>query len=119
MRTRRLLLATTALSTAALLGACKKDISPVHDSPSDTGKTTETLPLPGNPKGSTYDEGLTPTPGPDPVTADAAGTRTSTDAAPTPPPPPTATTRPEPIRMPGNPKGSHYDAGLRPKKSTP
>ena len=73
MRPRRFLLVTKALSAASLVAACGKE-------------STTTPPLPGNPKGSTYDR-----------------------------PPPSATTLggapPKTIPPPGNPKGAHYDAG--------
>lgn len=118
MRTRRLLLAASALST--LTFGCAKD-KPV-------GKTDEgtSEPLPGNPKGTFYDANLA-TPDPVPPSADAATPR---DAAPAPPdagvdaaldgprdaPRDAAAVprRPPDARIYANPKGAHYDKGQDP-----
>ncbi len=142
MRTRRLLLAASALSTLAF--GCTKDKA---GGVTDHG-TAE--PLPGNPKGTFYDDAMVTPPLPDPVAVDAA-TRDapSRDAAVRPPsdapndagtprdaavrPPsdaPNDAPRDAPPRdaavprdaaaisrdaavrpLPGNPKGSRYDAG--------
>ncbi len=105
MKSRRFLLVTKALGSASLLLACKKEsmVQPLPGNPKgshydetsaqDAG-TPKAEPLPGNPKGSSYDEGLAP----------------SAKAAPIPPPSVVATTT-QKIRPPANPKGSHYDAG--------
>ena len=102
MRKRRLLLVTSALSTAALLQACQKQQEVSHD-------------LPGNPKGSHYDEGMSPTPDAGATTegAEAVDAGNASDAAvfhvPTPPPGEAGVpTRP----LPASPKGSFYDGGL-------
>ena len=91
MRTKRFLLVTAALSTAATATvACGKDPA-VKPEVRDAG---EMLPLPANPKGSFYDANI--------------------DTPPPPPPPPVQDAGP-PIRhpLPANPKGSHYDAGKK------
>ncbi len=77
MRTKRLLLAASALST--LTFGCSKD-TPKQE--------PESRPLPGNPKGTFYDAAVAPPPEP--------------DAA------------PRVIPPPGNPKGTLYDAGAAP-----
>ena len=103
MRRTRFLLVTTALSSAAVASACRKEALPGNPKGSayDAGEVV----LAANPKGSQYDDGLQPAP-------DAA---TAT-------PPPTTTTTVAPhdagravLPMPANPKGSHYDAGIRRK----
>lgn len=97
MRPRRFLLVTKALTAAGLVAACGKETGAVQ-------------PLPGNPKGVTYDEPK-PTP-PDagsniaPLPANPKGS--NYDNA----PPPSA--GPPVLPPPGNPKGSHYDAGVTP-----
>ncbi len=139
MRTRRLLLAASALSTLGF--GCTND-KPVQK----TGEGT-TQPLPGNPKGTFYDDAMVVPPRPDPVAVDAAP-RSSRDAArddaglprdaPNDPglprdapndaglprdadvaprdaaPADAALPRPRDAAvrpLPGNPKGSRYDAG--------
>jgi hypothetical protein len=80
---RRLLLATTALTTMV---ACKKEpkYEPVH----------------GNPKGAHYDDAAPPV-----IPADAGVAAEPPDAATAP------VDAPVIHRMPANPKGAHYDAG--------
>ena len=80
MRTKRLLLAASALST--LTFGCSKD-RPKQE--------PESQPLPGNPKGTFYDAAIAPPPPPEPVDAAARV-----------------------IPPPGNPKGTFYDAGATP-----
>jgi hypothetical protein len=113
MRRRRLLLATTALSTMALM-ACKKEGAPLPANPKgsvyDDGGPPP--PSPANPKGSMYDAGLSQASPP------PSDTVTASSPPPPPPPPPSAratATGPVTPRLPANPKGSHYDAGLKPK----
>jgi hypothetical protein len=144
MRTRRLLLATTALSTAALLQACSKKevIEPIPGNPKgsmyDAGQVEESS---TSPEGSSDDAKLAQGPGgaanaaPDagPAANDASATdagasgagatgagatgASATDAGKSDaaaPPPPDLTAKPLPtVRpLPGNPKGSRYDKGL-------
>src|SRR5688572_22479250 len=96
-KTRRLLLATAALSTAAAIEACSKEPLPGNPKGShydDAGPVA----LPANPKGSHYDQGLD------------SGTAT---------PPPSATPERDAgpvLPPPANPKGSHYDSGLQKPK---
>lgn len=107
MRTRRLLLAASALSTLAF--GCTKDKP--GDKPEITGE-----PLPGNPKGSIYDAGLEPLQPPD---ASVGVQPVAPDAAVVAPPPRDAglQIKVEPM-IRGNPKGSRYDKGLDPDKKT-
>jgi hypothetical protein len=138
MRTRRLLLATTALSTAALLQACSKKevIEPIPGNPKgstyDAGQVEE---IATRPEGSSDDAGLAQGPGGAanmPADAAAAATDASattggnasattganataagkSDAAAPPPPDLTAKPLPTVRPLPGNPKGSRYDSGL-------
>ena len=117
MRSRRFLLVTTALSSVTLVGACRKE--PAYDG------------LPGNPKGSFYDDGGPVLPharGPaDASAGDEAGDGVQGEGAPTSATPdggaardgsagsakPDATPKHQPVPvkrpLPGNPKGSHYD----------
>jgi hypothetical protein len=104
MRTKRFLLVTAALTTAAAsTTACGKTPATPDQ------KDAEVLPLPANPKGSFYDAGVHPTPTAETETPDASN----------PKPPPIADAG-LPIRphLPANPKGSFYDAG-RKKPSDP
>lgn len=112
MRTRRFLLAASALST---LTFCKPEkplpeVLPLPGNPKGTmydaamiapPPDAEVLPLPGNPKGTMYDAGIAP------MKPDAAA---SVDA---PAAPRDAPTAPRDGRrpLPGNPKGSFYDTG--------
>jgi hypothetical protein len=133
MRTRRLLLATTALSTAALLQACSKKevIEPIPGNPKgsmyDAGQVEES-PTRGTTEGSSAGEGLAQGPGgaanaPADAAADASATGANatganatdagkSDAAAPPPPDLTATPLPTVRPLPGNPKGSRYDSGF-------
>jgi hypothetical protein len=113
MRTKRLLLATTALSTMTLASGCGKER--IHGNPKGSFYDDAAVqPLPANPKGSFYDDGMAPKP-----TATASATAIATDGPPPPPsataaattPKPSATVGPVVPRMPANPKGSHYDKG--------
>jgi hypothetical protein len=106
MRTKRFLLVTAALSTAAAASACGKDQPPKPDA-------SETLPLPANPKGSFYDAGsaVDPIP-PEPLDAGATSADAGSQKS-TPPAVKDAGTGPIRNRLPANPKGSHYDAGRR------
>lgn len=127
MRPRRYLLVTTALGSATLIGACRKDALPEPPPGNPKGVvydagTPPPLPPPGNPKGSAYDDGAA-IPGAADGGADASptlptGERTTPDAGKKNPPPPDTRPDPGPNRLPpGNPKGSHYDAGSKlPKK---
>jgi hypothetical protein len=106
MRTKRFLLVTAALATAA----CGKDPA--------TPDSGETLPLPANPKGSFYDANANIAP---PPIADAEAAATDGEApkdagaTKTPPPPHDAGAgaiiKPHPL--PANPKGSFYDGGKK------
>lgn len=119
MRPRRFLLVTTALSSATLVASCKKEAmhEPLPGNPKGAiyDGAGPVIPPPANPKGSGYDDGLPP---PKPL-ADAAdggtpgqnGVNEDADAKPKREPPPII---PHP---PANPKGSHYDTGM--KKPTP
>jgi len=100
MRTKRFLLVTAALATAA----CGKNPAMNPDA--------ETLPLPANPKGSRYDDGdaeAVQPPPPPPLPPDAG------PAVKNPPTPPHdaggGAIKPHPL--PANPKGSFYDGGKR------
>lgn len=122
MRPRRFLLVTTALSSATLVAACKKEA--VHEPPPGNPKGAiyddagPPLPPPANPKGSGYDAGLPP-PKPlvDPGHATDGGASDhdggGADAG------AKQKREPRPIipHPPANPKGSHYDDGM--KKPTP
>lgn len=119
MRPRRFLLLTTALGSTALIAACKKEAS--HEPPPGNPKGTiydngTSQPPPANPKGSFYDAGVTPTPPPTvgAETTPSGGADAGTTTIPKPPPSAKATVGPGPTRLPGNPKGSHYDAGKKP-----
>jgi hypothetical protein len=106
MRTKRFLLVTAALSTAAAASvACGKKAA----------DSTEVLPLPANPKGSFYDANanVTPPPSADAEAATATDAEAPKDAgAAKPPPSHDAGAIPvKPHPLPANPKGSHYDAG--------
>jgi hypothetical protein len=122
VRPRRFLLLSTALSSATIVSACKKDtIEPPPGNPKgaiyDAG---EPLPPPGNPKGAAYDASSEP---PKPLVSDAGGD-TSTDGGKStdgktadgksPTDAGTTSTKKRdagvPVRhpLPGNPKGSHY-----------
>lgn len=104
MRTKRFLLVSAALATAASATvACGK-----NPATPDT-KDAETLPLPANPKGSFYDAGIEPPPEPPPPPPTDASTKP--DASNPKPPPIKDAGGPVIPRLPANPKGSFYDAG--------
>jgi hypothetical protein len=107
MRTRRFLLAASALSTLAF--GCTKDKP--SDKPEITGE-----PLPGNPKGSLYDANvMEPPPLVDAATAVAPVVRDAADAEVPPPRDAGLQIKPGPT-IRGNPKGSRYDKGLDPNE---
>jgi hypothetical protein len=106
VRPRRFLLVTSALSSASLVAACKKEPLPTEPPVANPKATfydagaAPPPPIAANPKGSQYalprpadagDDGPSANPLPPPIVRGDAG------AAPLTP------------KMPANPKGSHYD----------
>jgi hypothetical protein len=119
MRKRRLLLAATALSAAC--SNKTQDVEPIHGNPKGSFYDARVEPLPGNPKGTMYDAGLGPDnlPPPDVWRSEAglASDAAITDAV-APADGPKAPNDAPVIRpLPGNPKGSFYDAGIRKPKN--
>jgi len=110
---RRFLLVSTALSTATFAlatasSACHKE-RPLPGNPKgSTYDDQSNNVMPANPKGSTYDEHVSP-----PPSLDASTDAASTTASSAPPPPPQKDAGPVIRPLPGNPKGSHYDKGKR------
>jgi hypothetical protein len=108
MRARKLLASAALLSgTAGMLARCHKELpgNPKGSFYDDAA----IAPLPGNPKGSFYAEDA----GPLPVVADAAQAATPTDAGKDAGAAVAPTVRP----LPGNPKGSFYADGSAPKRT--
>lgn len=107
---RRFLLTAVALSTGSLLHGCGS-----HQSDEGTGagetREVEPLPLPGNPKGSVYDDGVhqaEPPPEEDgPQVPDEVDAVEPDEVEPTPEP----RREPRPLPLPANPKGALYDDG--------
>lgn len=102
------LLVSAALTASSMMVACGPEPLPGNPKGSgyDDGAPTN-IPPPGNPKGSHYVD-------PDPSASAAPSAPASASAAPTAPPPPSSpptTSKPHPV-MPANPKGSFYDPGL-------
>ncbi len=97
-RTKRLLLATCALSTGSIVLACRRE-EPLPGNPKGSHYDEDSYaPLPGNPKGSHYDDNAIVPEVPDASTQAGPPRLLHPDAA--------------PIPLPGNPKGSHYDRGM-------
>lgn len=110
------MLVSTALSTATFAlatasAACHKE-RPLPGNPkgSTYDDQNNNNVMPANPKGSTYDDRVAPPPSLD-AGADSASTTTTASSAP--PPPPQKDAGPVIRPLPGNPKGSHYDKGKR------
>lgn len=104
-RKRRFLLTAVALSTGSLLHGCG---SHQGDEGAGTGetRTMEPLPMPGNPKGSVYDDGVHAG---DPPPPDEEGPQVPEETAPEETAPEAVEPRPRPL--PANPKGALYDDG--------
>ena len=88
---RKLLLASAALSSLAATEACGKNEAALpgnpkgstydQPTPADAGSANEVLPLPGNPKGSHYDTTSEDTKPSVPTTTDAGGSKTDAGAS--------------------------------------
>ena len=109
MRPRRFLLVTAALSSATFVAACKKEPLPGNPKGS-VYDDAPPPPPPANPKGSAYDDGVSP---PKPLVDTPDGGEV--DGGP-PAVKPTPDAGPVIPRMPANPKGSHYDDKKPPPK---
>lgn len=109
---KRYLLTAVALSTGSMMVGCGSQQSEGEPGRGAQGEVREVepLPLPANPKGAVYDDGLTGVNDPEqpiePVEPE--------EVQPEPPPPPEEVAPPQKVRplpLPANPKGALYDHG--------
>lgn len=107
---RRFLLTAVALSTGSLLSGCGSHQGDEGSGAGET-RTMEPLPLPGNPKGSVYDDGVhetDPPPEQDGPPPEEGGPQVPEEGEPEEGEP---TPERRPVPLPANPKGALYDDG--------
>ncbi len=112
---KRYLLTAVALSTGSMMVGCGSQQGEGEPGSGAQGEVREVepVPLPANPKGAVYDDGLTGTNDPEPE--QPIEPVPPEEVQPEPPPPPPEEARPpqkvRPLPLPANPKGALYDHG--------